>query len=167
MSLTVSFLSTLDGVRSDPMSWIGDLFDEEAAKGALAELEAADAFVMGRGAYEYFAPAWSGGTGPYLARINAMPKIVFSASLDRVDWPGTTLVRDDAVAAVRAMADRRLVLYGLGRLARSLLAAGLVDELAVGVQPVLAGAGRVPVRLLAATAEPTGAASLRYDPSGA
>jgi dihydrofolate reductase len=164
MSLLVSALMSADGVRTDPMAWIGDLFGEDAAKGALAELEAADEFVLGRGSYEYFAPVWSLGTGPYLARINAMPKVVFSATLDRVDWRNTTLERGDAVAGVRARADRRLVLYGLGRLARSLLAAGLVDELALGVQPVLAGDRRTPLALRTATPEATGAVTVRYRP---
>ena len=55
------------------------------------------AFLMGRASYEYFAPAWSKGTGPYMDRLNEIRKIVFSASLTSVDeWRNTEIVATDA-----------------------------------------------------------------------
>src|SRR5579863_3445622 len=57
--LIVSSLVSLDGIHGDPQSWIGDLFDEEAAEESLAVLLDSDAMLMGRNTYEYFAPAFS------------------------------------------------------------------------------------------------------------
>jgi dihydrofolate reductase len=162
VSLTVSTLISADGVRSDPMTWVGDLFDADAVRESLARLREADAFLMGRGSYDYFQPAWARGGNPYLDAITAMPKYVFSATLGGTDWANTTVVSTDAVEAVRAMRGRRLVMYGFGRLARSLLAAGLVDELEFGVQPVVLEP-RQPLRLAGVDRRTTGVVTLRYN----
>jgi len=71
-------------------------------------------------------------------------KVVFSSSLDDpLPWANTTLVRDDAVEAVRAMKDSSsglLSTIGSLSLCRSLLAAGLVDRFRVVMFPVITGA---------------------------
>jgi dihydrofolate reductase len=71
------------------------------------------------------------------------PKVVFSASLNEpLTWANTTLVRGDAVQAVRAMkAEGSGILSTLGSisLSRSLLKAGLVDRFRVVVFPVITG----------------------------
>ena len=71
-------------------------------------------------------------------------KVVFSSSLEApLQWPNCTLVRDDAVAAVRAMKeDGPDLMSTLGSisLCRSLLRAGLVDRFRVGMFPVITGA---------------------------
>ena len=71
-------------------------------------------------------------------------KVVFSASLDEpLTWANSTLVRDDAVEAVRAMKERASGLIstiGSVSLCRSLLQAGLVDRFRVVMFPVITGA---------------------------
>ena len=71
-------------------------------------------------------------------------KVVFSASLEEpLTWDNTTLVRDDAVAAVRAMKEsgsNLLSTIGSVSLSRSLLRAGLVDRFRVVMFPVVTGA---------------------------
>ena len=71
-------------------------------------------------------------------------KVVFSASLDEpLTWANATLVRDDAVEAVRAMkADGAGLMSTIGSisLCRSLLRAGLVDRFRVVMFPVITGA---------------------------
>jgi dihydrofolate reductase len=164
VGVIVSSLTTADGVRAEPMSWIGDLFDPDAVKGSIAQLEAVDAFLMGRRSYEYFAPAWSRGGDPYSDALAAVPKYVFSSTLAAdPDWPNTTVVRTDAVEAVRALGGTSL-LYGFGRLAQSLLAAGLVDRIEFGVHPVVVGPARTPLRLTGVDRRPNGAVVLRYTP---
>jgi dihydrofolate reductase len=79
-----------------------------------------------------------------MAELTALPKVVFSASLEGpLSWPNTELVSGDAVDAVRAMKERgHRPLRTLGSLAlsRSLLRAGLVDRYRVVVFPVITGA---------------------------
>lgn len=76
--------------------------------------------------------------------LTAAPKVVFSSTLEEPpSWANTTLVRDDAVEAVRAMkADGKGLLSTIGSisLCRSLLRAGLVDRFRVVMFPVITGA---------------------------
>src|SRR3954452_16546491 len=71
-------------------------------------------------------------------------KVVFSSSLEEpLTWANSTLVRDDAVEAVRAMKENGsglLSTIGSLSLCRSLLKAGLVDRFRVGMFPVITGA---------------------------
>jgi len=171
--LIVSSLVSLDGIHGDPQSWIGDLFDEEAAEESLAVLLDSDAMLMGRNTYEYFAPAFSSASGPYLERINEMRKYVFSSTLTAAAWNNTTIIPGDPVAAVRELkeqGDRHLVIYGFGQLARALLEHDLVDKLNFVINPVIVGSGttligsgnRVNLRLVAVTERRNGVVTLSY-----
>ena len=102
-NLIVSSLVSLDGIHGDPQSWVGDYFDEQAAQESLATLLDSDAMLMGRNTYEYFAPAWSSPSGPYLERINEMRKYVFSSTLTVADWNNTTIISGDPLAAVQEL----------------------------------------------------------------
>jgi dihydrofolate reductase len=158
----VGSLVSFDGLRDDPQGWALEYFDEQAVAESLDQLERADAMLMGRGAYEYFAPAWSQAEGAYMDRINAMRKLVFSNSLDAVRWRNTELVRGDAIEAVRGL-EGTFVIYGFTRLAQSLLAAGLVDELDFAVHPLILGLEK-PLRLVSAQARRNGVVSIKMRP---
>ncbi|MEV6072183.1 dihydrofolate reductase family protein [Nocardia sp. NPDC052001] len=71
-------------------------------------------------------------------------KVVFSSSLEGpLTWANSTLVRGDAVEAVRAMKSNGsglLTTIGSLSLCRSLLRAGLVDRFRVVMFPVITGA---------------------------
>src|SRR6185295_4397029 len=72
-----------------------------------------------------------------LAELTAMPKVVFSSTLQEpLEWANTELVGGDAVEAVEEMKrrdSRDLRTIGSLRLARSLLQAGVVDRFRVVV----------------------------------
>ena len=91
---------------------------------------------MGRATYE---PALAVGiTSPYAP----LRQLVVSSTLPDVPDPEVELVRDDPVAAVRALKaepGRDILLVGGGQLAGALLAE--IDELVVKLYPVVAGAG--------------------------
>jgi dihydrofolate reductase len=71
-------------------------------------------------------------------------KVVFSSSLDEpLSWANSTLVRGDAVEAVRQMKEEGagfMSTIGSLSLCRSLLQAGLVDRFRVVMFPVITGA---------------------------
>jgi dihydrofolate reductase len=143
-NLVISTLVSLDGVASDPQAWAGTYFDAEAAESSRRRLLGADAFLMGRGTYEYFVPAWPAASGPYMDRLNAMPKYVFSSTLERAEWNNATIVRSDVVEAVRELKAQdggELVVYGYGQLSRTLLEHDLVDDLSFAVHPIMLGTG--------------------------
>jgi len=75
--------------------------------------------------------------------LTQTPKYVFSSTLaEPLSWPNSTLVRTDAVEAVRAIKqDGTGLLRTIGSisLCRSLVAAGLVDRFRVVMFPVITG----------------------------
>jgi dihydrofolate reductase len=87
--------------------------------------------------------AYSEEEGASLTGLAAVPKVVFSATLQNpLSWPNSELVNGDAVAAVAEMkrtGTRPLSTLGSLRLCRSLLAAGLVDRFRLVVFPVITG----------------------------
>lgn len=142
--LCVSTLASLDGIIGNVPNWIGDLIDEEFQAESLRKLEPVDAMLMGRVSYEMFRVIFDGRTDTYARRINGIRKLVFSSTLPEAAWSNAQLVRGDAVAEIAELRRRdggELMVYGYGRLAESLLAHGLVDELRVIVFPRFAGSG--------------------------
>jgi len=121
-----STLVSLDGVFGDPHVWATEYFDREAEAYALDLLSASDAMLMGRGTYEFLAGAFPHQTGEYGRRINTIRKHVFSNTLTRADWSHSSIVRGDVVAEAAKLKQAGggdLVMYGHGRLGRTLLEA--------------------------------------------
>ncbi len=81
---------------------------------------------------------------PGLAALTALPKVVFSSTLEApLSWANTELVDGDAVETVQDMKrrdSRPLRTIGSLSLCRSLLEAGAVDRFRVVVFPVITGA---------------------------
>jgi len=80
---------------------------------------------------------------PGLAALTALPKVVFSSTLEApLSWANTELVERDAVEVVQEMKrrdSRSLRTVGSLSLCRSLLEGGLVDRFRVVVFPVITG----------------------------
>jgi dihydrofolate reductase len=98
-----------------------------------------DTFLIGRKTFE--AMQRMGGGGPPTPGIT---NIVFSRTLRPGDCPKSMTLSDDAeavVADLRKKPGKDIAIFGGGELFRSLLAAGLVDEVAFSVIPVLLGGG--------------------------
>jgi dihydrofolate reductase len=73
-----------------------------------------------------------------------MRTFVFSRTLKEIDDPGVQLVASEAVEFVRHLKQepgRDICLMGGGELARSLLAAALVDKIGLNIHPILLGSG--------------------------
>jgi dihydrofolate reductase len=106
--------------------------------------------VFGRITYEMMASFWptpaAAQAMPVVAaRMNALPKVVFSRTLERAAWVNTELVKDDAVAAMRTMKTSPgddMAILGSGQIVRRLAEAGLIDEYQIVVAPVVLGGGR-------------------------
>src|SRR5690606_5250817 len=113
-------------------------------------MDSLDLILIGTNTYKMFSSFWPYATGedPKLTQsMNSIPKIVFSKSLNNVQWGGygnISLVRDDAVTYINALkqeAGKNMVMWGSLSLARSLLSANLVDEIQLIVVPVVIGMG--------------------------
>ena len=78
-------------------------------------------------------------------RMNKLPKVVFSRTLDAASWNNTRLVKDNISSEVRKMKEQRgegLVILGSGTIVSQLASAGLIDEYQVVVNPIVLGKGR-------------------------
>jgi dihydrofolate reductase len=145
-SLMVDFIISLDGYGAAE-GWPGLWGMEVPEYLAWIEEEAEDEHTALMGATTYrlmsgFAAEMPDEAG--LAELTAMPKVVFSSTLERpLSWANTELVGGDAVEAVQDMKrrdSRPLRTLGSLSLCRSLLQAGVVDRFRVVVFPVITGA---------------------------
>ena len=161
MRLTLTEFVTLDGVSQGPGSPEEDTSDgftqggwfvphlDEAFIGKAAELLGrADALLLGRRTYDAFARDWPqiiDPNDPFTALMNSLPKYVTSQTLSNGSWHPTTILSGDVaaqIAALKQQPGRELQIHGSARLAQSLLAAGLIDELRLVIAPVIVGNGR-------------------------
>ncbi|GAB2840695.1 dihydrofolate reductase family protein [Streptomyces deserti] len=159
MRLTLTEFLTLDGVSQGPGApdedtsdgftrggWFVPHLDEQFERLAGTWLGEADAFLFGRRTYLNFARDWPKMTDhPSAGILNGLPKYVASHTLTRADWDPTTILSGDIpaqVADLKRQPGRELQIHGSARLAQSLLAAGLIDELRLVIAPVVVGQGR-------------------------
>jgi dihydrofolate reductase len=152
--LLVDFITSLDGYASAD-GWPGWWGLEGPEYLAWLGEQPPVTYLMGANTYRLMSGFAGGETPPGTAEMEAeeeasvdeltrAPKVVFSASLEEpLTWANTTLVRGDAVQAVRAMKEEGsgiLSTLGSVSLSRSLLRAGIVDRFRVVMFPVITGA---------------------------
>jgi dihydrofolate reductase len=144
------------------LGWMQEGADDAEFKDFVAgNASGASVLVYGRKTYEMMASFWptplAAAQLPAVAkRMNALPKIVFSRTLARASWAGTTLLKGepaDELRRLKAEAGDPLVILGSGSLVGPLAAAGLIDEYQILVAPVALGAGRT---MFAGVEEPLG-----------
>jgi dihydrofolate reductase len=102
------------------------------------------AHLMGRVTYEEMASYWPTSSHDYAAPMNEIPKVVFSTSIERADWPETTVARGDLpeeIAALKGTPGKDLVAWGGARFAQSLARLGLIDQYRLITHPVAVAKG--------------------------
>ena len=144
-SLMVDFIISLDGyAAADGWPGFWGLEGPEYLGWLEEQAQHEHKALMGATTYRLMSGFAESGEGG-LSELTAMPKVVFSSTLEApLAWANTELVDRDPVEAVRDMKRDESVppLHTLGSLTlcRSLLEAGLVDRFRVVVFPVITGA---------------------------
>jgi len=184
--IVISENVSLDGVIQDPTGeegfrlggWfaqIGDKDREEWARVELDEALGAEALLLGRRSYEWFAARWASRKGEWAERLNSLPKYVVSATLEDPEWTNSTVLKGDVVNEVSTLKQRvngDIVVYASGRLVRTLIEHDLADELRLMIYPFVLGAGerlfgetsdKKPMRLLDTKTIGDGLAFLTYE----
>jgi len=151
--LMVMMSLSVDGYMEGPdgdLSW--HLVDDEVHGYFNRLLASMSCFIHGRATYELMAGYWptadADPQSPAVQREFAqiwrdMPKLVYSRTLDRVDW-NAELRREVDIAEIeqlKARSERDITLGGAD-LAATFMRHDLIDEYHLCVHPVLVGAGR-------------------------
>jgi dihydrofolate reductase len=182
--IVVSDNVTLDGVIQDPAGdegfraggWVGQIKDhEELNKLTLDEMLRAEALLLGRRSYEFFAARWPSRSGALADRMNSLAKYVVSSTLQDPDWSNSTVLKGDVMSEVSRLKqelDGDIVVLASFQLVRELMEHDLVDELWLKIYPVVLGAGerlfgetsdKKPMRLLSTQTVGDGIAYLVYE----
>jgi dihydrofolate reductase len=137
------------GVDFVPASNAGD---QSFGQNQMRFLDSLDTMLLGRVTYSMFAQHWpkvtSGEDKSFADKLNAIPKIVFSNTLDRApwgDWPEATIVKGsaaDEIARLKQQPGKNMVIWGSLSLAQSLMTGDLIDEYQLVICPIVLGNGK-------------------------
>jgi dihydrofolate reductase len=185
MRRILAFLvTTVDGYYEGPdqeFDW--PVVDEEFNAFGLEQLEEVDTLLFGRVTYEGMAAYWPTPAAVQddprvAAKMNGLPKVVVSRTLDHAGWANTLVLRDDVageLTRLKRQPGKDIAILGSSDLTVSLLGMGLVDELRIMVHPVVLGAGkslfrtatgRFGLELVATRPFRSGSVLLCYRPAG-
>lgn len=138
--VTYGAACSLDGFIARPDGGVDWLMMTADVRKVMAEFwPRIDTVLMGRKTWDQAAKMGGGGGG-----YPGVGTYVFSRTLKADPAPGVTLVRSDAgefVRKLRKQKGKEICVMGGGDFARSLLEAGVIDEIGLNVHPVLLGSG--------------------------
>jgi len=179
---------TLDGYIAGPngeMDWVAENYDDAMAAYENEIVSQADTLLLGRVTYQSFAGSWphvpdnpsaSEGEKAYARTLNAMRKMVFSRTLESVEWNNSTLRKEvipEEIKQLKQEPGRDLLIYGSASIIQTLTNHGLIDEYQVLVHPVIVGGGKalfqdiehqVKLKLVNTKTHPSGVVVLSYQP---
>ncbi|MFS0781732.1 dihydrofolate reductase family protein [Bacillus sp. 1P06AnD] len=157
MRKLVLFLhASLDGFVEGPkgemdIGWVA--YDADLEKHSKEILSTADTVIWGRGTYQMMHSYWpSVPSTPSASQhernhaewIEKTAKIVFSTTLEKVEWNNSRLVKDnieEEIKKLKQQPGKDMVILGSPRFAHYLMQLDLIDEYKVTVSPVLLGSG--------------------------
>jgi dihydrofolate reductase len=152
---------------------MGPVIDEYAGR--------SEVLLQGRRTYQVSSTAWPGRSGNFADWINGTQKYVVSDTLTEDDvnsWTPTTIIRGagllSEVSRLRGEPGGDIYVYGSLSVVRTLLTAGLIDELVLMIEPITLGGGKTlfpddgearEFELTSAKTTRTGVQVCRYQPA--
>ena len=149
--IIVSNFVSLDGYIAGPdgeLDW--HLVDKDFLDYAEDMLNSVDTILFGRKTYEMMADYWPKPeprvNDPVIAgKMNGLPKIVFSKTLDKVEWENSSLVKEnikETVLKLKQQPGKDIVILGSGTIVSAFTQMGIIDEYRIIINPVILGAGK-------------------------
>lgn len=149
--MMVSLDGFIEGPKQD-LSW--HLVDDEFNKYAIDLLHSIDTIIFGRIAYELFESFWPAAiTDPSTTpdnleianQINDMHKIVFSKTIEKVEWKNSKLIQQlvpEEITQMKQQEGKDMVIFGGAGIAQSFMRHELIDEYRIMVNPIILGKGK-------------------------
>jgi dihydrofolate reductase len=161
--LYVSMIVSLDGFIEGPnheLDWFLD-GDPELERYCDEMIDSVGLALYGRRSYELMLSYWPAaeknprtpGDVTFARKMNALPKVVLSRTLERADWNNTRIVKErvpEVIGELKAQPGKPIVAWAGAGLVETLAEHDLVDEYRLIVHPVLLGTGTPLFRDLAA-----------------
>ena len=178
--LVFSINVTLDGVADHTVT----IVDDELHEFFSGVLDNTGIMLFGRVTYQLMESYWphahrdpkaTKSILDFADKFNAIPKIVFSRTLQRADWNNTRLIRDNMVEEVIRLKQQsgKDISIGSISIAQEFMRRGLIDEYWLLVHPVVVGRGRrlfdglrdrVNLKLIDTKTLKSGVVALHYQP---
>jgi dihydrofolate reductase len=142
----VSMFVTIDGFIAGPngeMDWVKP--DEEFEKYSNDQLGTMDTLLLGRVTFQMFANYWPSQTSESADILNNLPKVVFSKTLEKVEWKNARLVKENIAEEIQKLKQqpgKGMVIYGGSGIVSTFMQLGLIDEYRLWVHPVVLGSGK-------------------------
>jgi dihydrofolate reductase len=184
---------TLDGLMVGPneeMDWVLDNLDGEMENDIADQLKSVDAILLGRVTYQIMANYWPTATAagtsvqrsqgvedPIITdRMNNLPKIVFSKTLQKVEWKNSRLIKEnikEEILKIKQQPGKDMVILGSASIVQTFTNLGLIDEYRLLLHPVALGSGkplfkdindRLNLKLLKTKTYKNGVVSFDYQP---
>jgi len=112
---------------------------------ALEEALRAEAWLLGRRSYEFFASRWPSRKGQLADKLNSLQKYVFSSTLEKPTWNNTVVLKGDTVNVISQLKEKlngEIVIPASFQLVNQLIENDLVDEIRLMIYPFVLGAGK-------------------------
>jgi dihydrofolate reductase len=146
--------TSLDGFVAGPtgeMDWIN--VDQDIFQDVTDLLTTVDTAIYGRVTYQGMESYWP--TVPsnpdsteldiqHAHWVENVHKIVFSKSLEKVEWNNTRLINDniaEEVAKLKQQPGMNMMIFGSPSLTHTFMQLGLIDEYRINVNPIVLGSG--------------------------
>ncbi|MGI8952692.1 MAG: dihydrofolate reductase family protein [Chitinophagaceae bacterium] len=147
--IIVSNFISLDGYfegQNNELDWfvVGEEFFDFARKQLVDEV---DTILFGRITYQMMASYWPDAkdNDPVITdKMNALTKIVFSKTLDKVEWNNSKLIKGnikEEINKLKQQPGKNIVIFGSGEIVTALTDLGLIDEYRIILNPVVLGNG--------------------------
>lgn len=156
-NVVLALHASLDGIVEGPngqkdLQWVS--YDDELANHVDNLFKKVDTILWGRGTYLIMKEYWPTVPSNPSAKprevehskwLDRTDKVVFSSTLDDIDWVNARLVRDNVaeeIMQLKQQPGQDIMILGSPGLGHSLMQLGLIDEYQISVSPILVGRGK-------------------------
>jgi dihydrofolate reductase len=140
---------SLDGIfdSSSMEQWFNPYHSDSRGKYIQDTIQNCEIMLYGRNTYEMLFPYWSSLKNNEMGvadKLNKAKKFVVSTTMEQANWENSEIIKADVtnkVLELKKQSGGDILVQGSATLVKTLLEAGLVDELKLLVQPHIMGSG--------------------------